>query len=150
VPADDIDEFLAFYPPRIARQAQKLRALMARAVPTAKERLRPGWRLIGYDLPITRHGTYFAWVWPEVEHIHVGWQAGTLMDDPDHVLRGAHLRLKKVRYLTFRPADSIPSRLVVDLTRQAARISSMSRGERQILAMARADAASARDMEAAG
>jgi hypothetical protein len=141
VPNDEIDEFLTFYPPRIARHAQTLRKLMAKAVPTAVERLRPGWRLIGYDLPITKHGTYFAWVWPELEHIHVGWQAGTLMDDPDNVLRGAHLKLKKVRYLTFGPGERIPSKLVVDLTRQAARISSMSRGERQVLAMSRAEAA---------
>jgi len=137
---DEIDEFLAFYPPRIAGQARTLRQLMFKAVPSVLERLRPGWRLIGYDLPIAKRGTYFAWVLPELEHIHVGWQAGTLMDDPDHVLRGAHLKLKKVRYLTFAPGDRIPSRLVVDLTRQAASISSMSRGERQVLAMSRSEA----------
>src|SRR5262245_31781491 len=96
VPNDKIDEFLTFYPPRIARQTQSLRKLMLKAVPSAVERLRPGWRLIGYDLPIGKHLTYFAWVWPELEHVHVGWQAGTLMEDPDRVLRGAHLKLKKV------------------------------------------------------
>jgi hypothetical protein len=133
---DEIASFLADYPPRIARQTEALRKMIRRAVPSAIERLRPGWRLIGYDLPITRHGTYFAWVWPETEHVHVGWQAGTLMNDPDHVLRGAHLKLKKVRYLTFGPGERITPTLVMDLTREAARISSMSRGERQLLAMA--------------
>jgi len=138
---DEIDEFLTFYPPRIARQAQTLRQLMFKAVPSVIERLRPGWRLIGYDLPISKHGTYFAWVLPEPEHVHVGWQAGTLMDDPDHVLRGAHLKLKKVRYLTFAPGERIPAKLVVDLTRHAASISSMSRGERQVLALSRSEVA---------
>ena len=145
VDVDEVDVFLADYPARIARQAQVLRKLVRQAVPSAIERVRPGWRLIGYDLPITKHGTYFAWVWPETEHVHVGWQAGTLMTDPDGVLRGAHLKLKKVRYLTFVPGEHIPARLVVDLTRQAAQISSMSRGERHLLAMA-----SAGELERAG
>ena len=140
---DEISSFLAEYPPRIARQTEALRKLVRRAVPSAIERLRPGWRLIGYDLPITRHGTYFAWVWPETEHVHVGWQAGTLMNDPDHVLRGAHLKLKKVRYLTFEPGERITPKLVIDLTREAARISSMSRGERQLLSISQSSLESA-------
>ena len=131
---DEIAEFLAFYPRTIAAQATGLRKLMLEAVPTAVERLRPGWKLIGYDLPITRHGTYFAWVWPELEHVHVGWQVGTLMADPQGLLRGAHLHLKKVRYLTYEPRDSISPRVVIKFTRDAARIAGMSRGERQLLA----------------
>jgi hypothetical protein len=134
---DEIADFLAFYPAPIARHAQRLRDLVKEAVPNAVERLRPGWRLIGYDLPITRHGTYFAWVWPEQEHVHVGWQVGTLMADPHGLLRGAHLRLKKVRYLTYGPRDRIEPRPVIEFTRDAARIAAMSRGERQLLALAR-------------
>ncbi len=132
-----IANFLAEYPAPIAAQARRLRALVQEAVPSAIERIRPGWRLIGYDLPITRHGTYFAWVWPEQEHVHVGWQVGTLMADPRGLLRGAHLRLKKVRYLTYGPRDTIAPRVVIDFTRDAARIAAMSRGERQLLTMAR-------------
>jgi hypothetical protein len=134
---DEIESFLADCPPAIVHQVRALRSLVVRAVPEVIERLRPGWRLIGYDLPITRKGTYFAWVWPELEHVHVGWQVGTLMDDPGHVLRGAHLKLKKVRYLTFEPTEPIAAQLVLDLTREAARIAAMSRGERELLATAR-------------
>lgn len=132
-----IADFLADYPAPIAARAQRLRRLVLDAVPSAVERIRPGWRLIGYDLPITRHGTHFAWVWPEQEHVHVGWQVGTLMADPRGLLRGAHLRLKKVRYLTYGPRDTIAPRVVIDFTRDAARIAAMSRGERQLLALAR-------------
>lgn len=134
---DEITEFLAFYPAPIAAHAERLRELIHEAAPAAVERLRPGWRLIGYDLPITRHGTYFAWIWPEKEHVHVGWQVGTLLADPHALLRGAHLKLKKVRYLTFVPRDRIPARVVVDFTRDAARIAGLSRGERQLLALSR-------------
>ncbi|MEP7379726.1 MAG: DUF1801 domain-containing protein [Chloroflexota bacterium] len=134
---DPITDFLADYPAPIAAQCQRLRELVREAVPSSVERVRPGWRLIGYDLPITRHGTYFAWVWPEREHVHVGWQMGTLMADPCGLLSGAHLRLKKVRYLTYGPRERIAPRVVIHFTRDAARIAAMSRGERQLLALAR-------------
>ena len=136
-----IEEFLAYYPPLIGRQVQVLRRLVLHAVPSAVERLRPGWKLIGYDLPVTRRGTYFAWIWPQVEHVHVGWEVGTLMDDPDRLLQGAELRLKKVRYLTYAPGERIPERVVVDFTRAAARIAAMSRAERQLLAASISDSA---------
>jgi hypothetical protein len=141
LPADQtIDEFLEFYPPGIVRQVATLRELVRRAVPSAVERLRPGWKLIGYDLPITKHGKYFAWIWPQVEHVHVGWEVGTLMSDPKGLLGGATLGLKRVRYLTYEPGQRIPARLVIDFTRDAARIASMSTSERQLLAASLATA----------
>ncbi|MEO6350945.1 MAG: hypothetical protein ABIP53_09875 [Candidatus Limnocylindrales bacterium] len=138
-PPDEIAAFMDCYSPETRRTIEWLRAAMLRAVPSAVEKLRPGWRLIGYDLPVTRHGTYFAWIWPEVEHVHVGWQVGTLMADPDGQLRGAHLKLKKVRYLTYEPGERPVAKLVVDFTRDAARIASMSRGERALLHASRED-----------
>ena len=134
---DEIGPFLEQYPARVAEQSHELRRVVNRAVPMAVERLRPGWKLIGYDLPVTRHGTYFAWVWPQVEHVHVGWQVGTLMDDPRGLLQGAHLNLKKVRYLTFEPHEKINAALVTEFTQHAAEIVSMSRGERQLRALSR-------------
>ena len=133
----EIDAFLALWSPPISALADRLRALIKQATPHAVERLRPGWRLIGYDLPVNKRCTYFAWVFPEPGHVHVGWQTGTLMQDPDQVLRGAHLKLKKVRYLTFVPGDRIPAKVVRDFTRDAARIASMSRGERELIAATR-------------
>ena len=135
---EEVDDFLALYPTPIAFLAQRLRTLVKRAAPGTIERLRPGWRLIGYDLPVSpRRSTYFAWVMPELKHVHVGWQTGTLMSDPDGVLRGAHLKLKKVRYLTFATGDRVTPKLVLDFTREAVRLSSMSRGERELLAATR-------------
>jgi hypothetical protein len=117
---DDITEFLAFYPRPIAEQAMALRGLVREAVPEAVERLRPGWRLIGYDLPI-----------------HIGWQTGTLMSDPRRLLRGAHLKLRKVRYLTYAPREPIEPGPVIEFTRDPARIASLPRGERELLALSR-------------
>jgi len=130
---DEIDSFLSSYPPAIIRQVAFLRRLVQRAVPSAGERLRPGWRLIGYELPITRQGTYFAYVAPEPQHVHLGYAHGILMADPEQALQGAHLGLRKVRYVTFQPTERIPARLVLRLTREAARVATLSRGERQLL-----------------
>ena len=122
--------FLESYSPAIRDAAERLRAVVRRAVPDVVERVRPGWRLIGYDIPVGRRFRYFAWVAPEPIHVHLGFEVGTLMDDPDGVLQGAHLKLKKVRYVTFRPGERIPDARLVALTKQAARIAGMSRQER--------------------
>ncbi|HEX5823958.1 MAG TPA: hypothetical protein VFY18_05790, partial [Candidatus Limnocylindrales bacterium] len=75
-----------------------------------------------------------AWIGPEPKHVHIGFQQGVLMADPQHRLRGAHLRLKNVRYVTFTAADQIDDREIVDFIREAVRINSLSRAERQGLA----------------
>jgi hypothetical protein len=122
--------FLEAYPPGIRRAINRLRAVVKRAVPDAIERVRPGWRLIGYDIPVGKRTRYFAFVWPEPEHAHMGWEHGIWMDDPDNILRGAHLKLRKVRYVTYEPGEAIPEATLVKYTRQAARLARMSREER--------------------
>lgn len=131
------DAFLSGYPDEIRGLAGTLRAVVRRAAPDAIERVRLGWRLIGYDLPVGRRTVYFAWVAPEPIHVHLGWQHGIFMADPDRMLEGAHLRLKKVRFVTFRPGDEIPEAALVELTRQAARLAAMSREERLALTLDR-------------
>lgn len=124
------EAFLSSYPDEIRALAERLRAVVRRAAPDAIERVRLGWRLIGYDLAVGRRTVYFAWVAPEPIHVHLGWQHGTFMSDPDRMLEGAHLKLRKVRFTTFKSGDTIPEAALVDLTRQAARLAAMSREER--------------------
>ncbi|MEA2538341.1 MAG: hypothetical protein QOF11_2575 [Chloroflexota bacterium] len=124
------EAFLAAYPEPIQAIAGSLRALVRRTVPDAIERVRPGWRLIGYDLPVGRRSVFFAYVAPEPEHVHLGFEVGALMADPDGILEGAHLKLKKVRYLTFRPGQPIPEARLIALVREAARLASLSRQDR--------------------
>ena len=131
--------FLAAYPDDIGSQANILRSLVRRAVPGVIERVRPGWRLIGYEIPVGRRPRYFAYVAPEPKHVHIGFEYGVLMADPHRLLEGAHLRLRKVRFLTFRPGQPIPATEVVELTREAARIAILSREERLALAADRDD-----------
>lgn len=131
------DAFLAAYPDEIREMAEVLRSVVRRAVPDAVERVRPGWRLIGYDLPARRKDVYFAYIAPEPIHVHLGFEYGVFMTDPDRMLEGAHLRLRKVRFTTFRPGDAIPDAALVELTREAARVADMGREARLALVLDR-------------
>jgi hypothetical protein len=122
--------FLSGYPPGIQEAADQLRAVVKKAIPDAIERVRTGWRLIGYDVPVGTRTRYFAFVAPEVEHVHLGFEYGVWMNDPDRLLTGAHLNLRKVRFVTYEPGDPIPAPALVELTRDAARLAAASRQER--------------------
>jgi hypothetical protein len=114
------DAFLSGYSPSIRDVAEQLRDVVREAVPEAVERVRTGWRLIGYDVPFGRRTRYFAFVAAEPEHVHLGFEYGIWMDDPDRLLQGAHLELKRVRYVTYEPGDAIPTDALVRYTREAA------------------------------
>lgn len=131
VPDDSIppEAFLTSYPPPIMALGQRLRWVVKRAVPDAIERVRPGWQLIGYDLPVRRHGTFFAWVWPELEHVHLGFPHGTLMDDARGELKGAGIT-KKARWLTYEPGDRIDEPQALRLVQEAVRVALIPRSAR--------------------
>jgi hypothetical protein len=124
------EAFLAGYPDGIRAAAETLRAIVRRAVPDAIERVRGGWRLIGYEVPVGRRSRYFAYVAPEPMHVHLGFEYGVWMEDPDGLLRGSHLGLRKVRFTTFADGEPIPEAALERLTREAARVALLSRGER--------------------
>jgi len=122
--------FLEGYPPGIRAAAERLRGIVTQAVPDAIERVRPGWRLIGYEVPAGKRSRYFAFVAPEVEHVHLGFEYGVWMADPDNLLRGAHLNLRKVRFVTYEPGDPIPELALIEYTRDGAALATMSRADR--------------------
>jgi hypothetical protein len=134
------EALLAAFPEPMREIAEALRVLVHQAVPEAVERVRPGWRLIGYDLPIGRRSAYFAFVAPEPEHVHLGFEHGVLMDDPDGVLLGAGIT-KQVRWLTLRRPGEIRGAEVTVLVREAARVARMSRSERFAALIDREEAA---------
>jgi hypothetical protein len=125
-----IDAFLAGYPPPIAELAERLRSIVLDSVPESTERIRIGWRLIGFDVPHGRRSTYFAFVAPEPKHVHIGFERGILLDDPTSVLKGAGIT-KQVRWFTFRPGDQLDEALIAEFVREAAEIARLDRGERE-------------------
>ncbi len=124
------EAFLAGYPDGIRAAAETLRTIVRRAVPGSIEGVRGGWRLIGYEVPVGRRSRYFAYVAPEPIHVHLGFEYGVWMEDPDGLLQGAHLGLRKVRFTTFSEGQVIPEAALERLTREAAKVALMSRGER--------------------
>jgi len=131
------EALLAGYPDGIRAGAAILRSVVRRAIPGAVERVRGGWRLIGYEVPIGRRFRYFAYIAPEAIHVHLGFEFGAWMADPDGLLQGAHLGLKKVRFTTFTAGQPIPEAALVALTREAARVAVLSKEQRLALALDR-------------
>ncbi len=125
-----VEAFLSGYPDGIRAAANTPRGIVKRAVPGALERVRPGWRLICYEVPMGRRNAYFGCVAPENGHVHLGFELGIYVADPDRLLEGAHLRLRRIRFLTFTADQPIPEAPLVEMTRDAARIAAMSRAER--------------------
>jgi hypothetical protein len=126
---------LAAYPAPIREAAGRLRAAVRRAVPDSIEGVRPGWKLIGYRVPAGRKAAYFGFVAPEPVHVHLGFEYGMLLDDPDGLLGGRWLR--QVRFFTFQHPDEIRDEVIEPFIREAARLAALGRAERLALTLDR-------------
>ncbi len=138
---DDLPaEFLLdTFPTAIRDTGRALRSLILATVPGTVETVRPGWRWIAYSLPEKGRVRNFAWIGPERKHIHLGFEHGTLLADPEHVLQGAQEKLKKFRYLTFEPAIDVDEAILVDYLTRAAELALMPSGARRALGQATAE-----------
>ena len=140
-----VELLLEDYPDAIRETGLALRELIFRTVPGAAETIRPGWRWIAYSLPEGRRVRNFAWIGPERKHIHLGFEHGALLADPERLLHGAEERLKQFRYFTFDPAIDIDEAILVDYLQRAAELAVMPSGARRALVEAGAEPVSARD-----
>jgi hypothetical protein len=131
VPVETIppEALLAGYPPPLVAIAEELRHIVRAARPDAIERVRPGWRLIGYDLARGKRLTFFAWVAAESKHAHLGFKQGWLMRDPNGALTGRGIT-KRARWLTFQPGDRLDAAHLTTLVHEAARIAELTPAER--------------------
>ena len=126
--------------PPMREVAEWLRELVHRTLPEAEERVRVGWGILGYDIPVDRRRTAFmAWIWAQPEHVHLGFPQGVLMRDPAGLLDGAGIT-KRARWTTHTPSDRLPDVTVVELLHEAARVAKLSRDERIAIEMAAAEA----------
>ena len=124
------------FPAAIRDTGLRLRRLIVQTVPGAVETVRPGWRWIAYSLPDGRRVRNFAWIGPERKHIHLGFEHGTLLADPDRLLHGAEERLRKFRYFTFEPAIDLDEAIRVDFIRRAADLALLPASARRAMAEA--------------
>jgi hypothetical protein len=121
------------FPPAIRETGRTLRALILATIPGTAETIRTGWRWIAYSLPEKGRVRTYAWIGPERKHIHLGFEHGTLLADPEGILQGAQERLKKFRYLTFEPAIDIDEAILVDYITRAAALAVMPSAARRAL-----------------
>jgi len=135
VPADElpVEIFLERYPPAIRATGLRLRELIRAAVPESVEGVRSGWSWIGYGLPDRRAKRTFAWIGPERKHIHLGFQNGVLLQDPERLLHGAEERLKQFRYFTFAPEIDLEEDVILDYLRRAAELALLPTAARRAL-----------------
>ncbi|MFI5259044.1 MAG: DUF1801 domain-containing protein [Candidatus Limnocylindrales bacterium] len=121
------DALLASLPEPMPELALALGELVRAAVPEAVERVRAGWGVIGYDVPIGRRRTaFFAWVMPQREHVHLGFPRGVLLRDPDGILEGAGVT-KLARWVTARRPEDIDTARFSALVLEAAAIARIPR-----------------------
>jgi hypothetical protein len=133
-----VEIFLDAYPPHIRDAAQRLRQIVQEVVPEAVESIRVGWRVVGYSIPARRRPKLFALIGPEPWHIHLFFQYGVFLDDPDRLLQGAQEKLRQVRYLTFtsvEEVDAFPRDRMDRLILDAAQLAPMTRDQRLSLAI---------------
>jgi hypothetical protein len=121
-----VELFLEGFSPEHRAIADQLRTLVLETVPDAAERVRSGWRVIGYDLPIGRRSVFFAWVFPEIKHVHLGFPWGVRLPNADERLEGAGIT-KRARWLTFRPGDPIDRPMLEGLVLEAAALAGLPR-----------------------
>jgi hypothetical protein len=124
------------YPSAIRSTGLALRRLIFATIPGATETVRPGWRWIAYSLPDGRRVRNFAWIGPEPKHIHLGFENGVLLADPDRLLHGIEERLRKFRYFTFEPSIDLDEAILVDFIRRAADLALMPASARRAIAEA--------------
>ena len=133
-----VEFLLDDYPEAIRATGMALRSLIFRTVPGAVETVRPGWRWVAYSLPEGKRVRNFAWIGPERMHIHLGFEHGTLVADPERLLHGAEERLKRFRYFTFEPSIDVDEVTLAVYVRRAADLATLPSGARQALALERA------------
>jgi len=132
-----VEFMLDDYPEPIRETGLALRSLILNTVAGTVETIRPGWRWIAYSLPEGKRVRNFAWIGPERKHIHLGFEHGTLLADPDRLLHGAEERLKQFRYFTFEPFIDIDEAILADYLRRAADLATLPTAARRALALQR-------------
>jgi Domain of unknown function (DU1801) len=94
-----VQEFLEEFEPPLRRLAEAARERILATVPHATERVRAGWRLIGYNAP-----AYFAFISFEGDHIRIGFEWGIMLTSHSRLLEGAG---SQVRYVAIRSVSDV-------------------------------------------
>jgi hypothetical protein len=110
-----VDTFLKGYPPPVREIAVKAREVILSVMPTATEKVYPGWKVIQYGTAADMKSV-FAAISPQRERVNLGLANGVDLPDPDGLLEGDGKAIRHVK-LTSPEAAGAPA--VRDLIRGA-------------------------------
>jgi hypothetical protein len=115
-----VEEFLSRYHPIEQELCNLLRDLIKETLPDSTERVRTGWKIIGYDVPVGKGQRYIGWVAPFKGGADIGFAQGVLLNDPGKLLIGANTTVKLARWITIWKPSDIKRDAFAALIRQAA------------------------------
>jgi hypothetical protein len=101
--SDDLDQMLAPYPKPVARLARQLVALVGKTRPDFSAKVSFGWQTVNFRHP--KAGFVNAIYMSKSGKVLLVFQDGRLLDSPLLTDDG---KVKKVRWIAFRPGDRLP------------------------------------------
>lgn len=128
---DAYDQFLARYSPEVQAISRKLRTLVKRALPGAREVLVDRHNHIGYNYtPAPRDRIVY--ICPMSDYVRLGFMYGTHLDDPEQLLVGAGKRLRHVKIRSLKEAANPALRPLVEAawSEAAARVPRQAAGRK--------------------
>jgi hypothetical protein len=112
-----VDTFLKGYPPQVREIAVKARQTILSVLPSATEKVYPGWKVIQYG---TGAGadmkSVFAVISPQRERVNLGLTKGAELADPQGLLEGTGA---SIRHVKLTSADKAADPAVKELVRGA-------------------------------
>lgn len=92
------------------------------AVPDVRMAPVPGWKLVGFRIPVGKKTAYFGYVAPQPGRVVVGFEYGVLLSDPQQLLSGTGSQVRQLILKDARALDALPARALADFLLQAAAI----------------------------
>jgi hypothetical protein len=121
------EDILRDYSLEIQAIAEELRRLVKLQVPNAVEQGYPRWRGIGYRHP---SAGYFCGIFPQQDEVHLLFEWGILLPDPQGILQGEG---KQVRYVVIKSIATIDRSAVAALFVAALALPDSSAAKKQMI-----------------
>ena len=132
---NEIDDYLAPYPPPIRDRCHELRLLIKETIPGVQEALYRGWQLIGYKTPAGSGKRYFCFIAPYDDRVRLGFEWGVLMADEAGLLQDTGTQ---IRSLYLDETAVLDHDLLARYIQEAAQVARLSKAEKATLALHRA------------
>ena len=111
------EQFLQPYPDLVKRIAKSLQTLLLQTLPGVEEKVYPVWKGIGYHY---KNAGYICGIFPQEDKVHLVFEQGMHLDDPDHLFADDAKERKQTRYVVCNNANNLPKRKLARLLKIAA------------------------------